>query len=192
MLPAHPETAMFTTLALIVAVALAGALVFAALKPDTFRIERSIRIDVAPEVIFSNINDFKKWEEWSPWDKIDPALERRYSGAAKGVGAAYSWTGTKKVGSGRMEIIGTTPFTGVQIKLDFTAPFVAHNIIDFTLTKDGDATHVSWAMSGPAPFISKLMGLFFNMDKVVGGDFEKGLAALKNVSEGSGYTRLMR
>jgi Polyketide cyclase / dehydrase and lipid transport len=183
---------MFTTLALIVAVALVAALVFAALKPDTFRIERSIRIDVAPEVIFSNINDFKKWEDWSPWDKIDPALERRYSGAARGVGAAYAWTGNKKVGSGRMEIIGSTPFTGVQIKLDFTAPFVAHNIVDLTLTKDGDATHVSWAMSGPQPFISKVMGLAFNMDQIVGKDFTKGLAALKQVSEGTGYTKLMR
>jgi hypothetical protein len=182
---------MFTTLIVALAV-LAALLGYVATRPNTFRIERSARIDVAPEVIFRNINDFRKWGEWSPWDKIDPQLERHYSGAAKGVGAVYAWNGNKKVGSGRMEIVGSTPFTAVQIKIDFTAPFVASNIIDFTLTRTGDSTDVSWAMSGPHPFMSKLMGLVLNMDKMVGNDFAKGLAALKQVSEGTGFTRLMR
>jgi carbon monoxide dehydrogenase subunit G len=183
---------MFTTIALVLIAALVSLAAYVTTRPDSFRIERSTRIDVAPEVVFSNINDFHKWELWSPWDKIDPKLERHYSGAASGVGAVYSWSGNKKVGSGRMEIIGSTPFKGVQIKLDFTAPFAASNTVDFTLAKNGDGTDVSWAMSGPQPFISKLMGLVFNMDKLIGNDYAKGLAQLKQVSEGSGYTRLMR
>ena len=183
---------MLTTVALIVAVVLAAVFVFAASRPDTFRIERSISIDVAPEVIFSNINDFKKWNAWSPWEKIDPTLERRYSGATKGPGAAYAWVGNSKVGSGRMKITESTPFTAIRIDLDFTAPFTASNIVDFTLTKQGDSTLVTWAMSGPQPLVSKLMGLVFRMDKVVGGQFATGLAQLKQVSEGTGFTRLMR
>jgi Polyketide cyclase / dehydrase and lipid transport len=183
---------MTTTLMLAVLVVLAAVLVYAATRPDTFRIERSLKIDVAPEVIFSNINDFNKWGEWSPWDKIDPKLVRQFSGAAKGRGAAYSWVGNSQVGTGRMEIIESTPFTAIQIKLDFTAPFKASNIVDFKLTKQGDITDVSWAMSGPHPFMAKLMGLVFNMDKVVGGQFATGLAQLKQVSEGTGYTKLMR
>jgi Polyketide cyclase / dehydrase and lipid transport len=183
---------MLTTLFLAILVVLAAALVYAATRPDTFRIERSVSIDVAPEVIFSNINEFKRWGEWSPWDKIDPALQRTYSGAAKGKGAVYAWVGNSQVGAGRMEIVEATPFTVIQIKIDFTAPFKASNTIDFTLTKRGDITDVSWAMSGPQPFVSKVMGLVFNMDKVVGGQFATGLSQLKQVSEGTGYTRLMR
>jgi Polyketide cyclase / dehydrase and lipid transport len=182
---------MITTLIVMLAV-LAVLLGYVVTRPDTFRIERSTRIDVAPEVIFSNINDFHKWGEWSPWDKMDPTLERKFSGAAKGKGAAYVWVGNSQVGTGRMEIVESTPFTAIQIKLDFTAPFKASNIVDFKLTKQGDATDVSWAMSGPHPFMSKLMGLVFNMDKVVGGQFATGLAQLKQVSEGTGYTKLMR
>jgi Polyketide cyclase / dehydrase and lipid transport len=183
---------MLISIALVVVLAVAAAFAYAATRPNSFRIERSIKIDVAPEVIFSNINDFNKWGAWSPWDKIDPALKRQFSGATKGKGAVYSWVGNSQVGSGRMEIVGSTPFTAVQIKLDFSAPFTASNIVDFTLTKQGDITDVSWAMSGPQPFISKLMGLVFSMDKVVGGQFATGLTQLKQVSEGTGYTRLMR
>jgi Polyketide cyclase / dehydrase and lipid transport len=182
---------MITTLIVLLAV-LAVLLGYIVTRPDTFRIERSIAIDVAPEVIFSHINDFRKWGEWSPWDKMDPTLERQFSGAAKGKGAMYAWVGNSQVGTGQMEIVGSTPFTAIEIKLDFTAPFKASNIVDFTLTKQGDRTNVSWAMSGPQPFMSKLMGLVFNMDKVVGGQFATGLTQLKQVSEGTGYTRLMR
>jgi Polyketide cyclase / dehydrase and lipid transport len=183
---------MLTTLVLAILVVLVAALVYAATRPDTFRIERSMKIDVAPEVIFSNINDFHKWTEWSPWDKIDPKLVRQFSGAAKGQGATYAWVGNGQVGCGQMVIVDATPFTAIQIKIDFTAPFKASNVIDFKLTKQGDATDVSWAMSGPQPFVSKVMGLVFNMDKVVGGQFATGLAQLKQISEGTGYTRLMR
>jgi Polyketide cyclase / dehydrase and lipid transport len=183
---------MFTTVALVLLAVLTGVLGYAATRPSTFRIERATTIEVAPEVVFRNINDLRRWEAWSPWDKIDPDMQRHYSGTASGAGAVYGWNGNKKVGSGRLEIIKSMPFTGLRIKLDFTAPFVAHNIIEFTLTKDGDSTHVSWAMSGPQPFASKLMGLVLNIDRMVGNDFAKGLAQLKRVSEGTGYTQLMR
>jgi hypothetical protein len=181
-----------TTVVLVALALIGGLCAYAATKPDTFRVARSIRIDVAPEVIFGHINDFKRWEAWSPWEKIDPALRRAYTGAASGKGAAYAWSGSGKVGTGRMEIVESAPFGAIKIKLDFTAPFKASNITDFTLTRDGDMTKVDWAMSGPAPFVSKLMGVVFDMDKLVGGDFEKGLKALKSVTEATGYTQLMR
>jgi Polyketide cyclase / dehydrase and lipid transport len=180
------------TAALLLLAGLVALVIYAATRPPTFRIERTARMDVAPEVIFSNINDFRKWEAWSPWDKLDPKLERTYSGAARGLGAVYGWSGAGKVGSGRMEIVESQSPSAVRIKIDFTAPFAASNIIDFKLTRDGDWTIVNWAMSGPQPFMNRLMGVVFNMDKLVGGDFAKGLASLKQVSEGSGYTRLMR
>jgi Polyketide cyclase / dehydrase and lipid transport len=184
-------TAALVLLSVLIAV-LAALLAYAALQPPTFRVERSARMEVAPEVVFSNINDFRKWEAWSPWDKLDPNLARTYSGSAQGAGAVYGWAGTGKVGSGRMEIVEAQSPTSIKIKIDFTAPFAASNIIDFKLSRDGDWTTVSWAMSGPQPLLNRLMGLVFNMDKLVGGDFAKGLASLKQVSEGSGYTRLMR
>jgi Polyketide cyclase / dehydrase and lipid transport len=183
---------MLTLLALVVLVTLTAGLIFAATRPNSFRVERSVQIEVAPEVVFSNINDFNKWTAWSPWENIDPALKRQYSGAAKGKGAVYSWVGNGQVGSGRMQIVESVPFTAIQINIDFTAPFTASNVIDFSLTKRGDITEVNWAMSGPQPFLSKLMGLVFNMDKVVGSQFATGLAQLKLISEGTGYTRLMR
>jgi carbon monoxide dehydrogenase subunit G len=183
---------MFSTIALIAAGLIAAVVAYAATRPDTFRIQRSAHIDVAPEVVFSNINDFRKWEAWSPWEAIDPKLERSYSGAAKGVGAAYAWVGNKSVGTGRMEIVDARSPSAIRIKLDFTAPFAASNVVEFTLTKEADGTRVNWAMTGPKPFISKLMGLVFNMDKIVGGQFAQGLSQLKQVSEGSGYTKLMR
>jgi Polyketide cyclase / dehydrase and lipid transport len=182
---------MLTAIVLLLAV-LAAALIYAATRPPVFRVERSARMDVAPEVIFSNINDFHKWRAWSPWDNLDPKLERTYSGEPRGKGAIYGWAGSGKVGCGRMEIVESQSPTAIKIKIDFTAPFTASNIIDFKLTRDGDWTNASWAMSGPHPFLHRLMGLVFSMDKLVGADFAKGLASLKQVSEGSGYTRLMR
>jgi Polyketide cyclase / dehydrase and lipid transport len=180
------------TAALLLLAGLAGLMAFAATRPATFRIERSMRMEVAPEVIFSKINDFRNWEAWSPWEKLDPKMTRTYSGAARGQGASYAWVGSGKVGAGRMEIVEAQSPAAIKIKIDFTAPFAASNVIDFKLTRDGDWTNVSWVMSGPHSFPQRLMGVVFNMDKLVGGDFTKGLASLKQLSEGSGYTRLMR
>lgn len=174
---------MLKTIAILVVVLIAGVLVFAATRPDSFRIERSASIRGAPEKIFPLINDFRRWEAWSPWEKIDPSLKRAYEGAASGKGAAYAWRGNKDVGSGRMEIVESVPSSRLLLKLDFTAPFEAHNMVEFKLERQGDATVVTQAMYGPSPFISRLTGLFFNIDKMVGGKYEEGLASLKAIAE---------
>lgn len=174
---------MLKTIAILVAVLIAGVLVFAATRPDSFRIERSASIRGTPEKIFPLINDFRQWEAWSPWEKLDPSLKRTYEGAASGKGAAYAWLGNKDVGSGRMEIVESVPSSRLLLKLDFTAPFEAHNMVEFKLERQGDATVVTQAMYGPSPFISRLMGLFFSIDKMVGGKYEEGLASLKAIAE---------
>lgn len=174
---------MFKKILIGLAVLIVALLGYAATKPDTFRLERSMSINAAPETIFAHINDFRAWGNWSPWEKLDPALQRTHSGAAIGTGAVYEWKGNSEVGAGRMEIMESFPSSKINIKLNFIEPFTAQNITEFTLAPEGNATKVTWAMQGPNPFLSKLMSIFFNMDKVVGKDFETGLANLKTVAE---------
>jgi uncharacterized protein YndB with AHSA1/START domain len=169
--------------AAVLVVVVAVLLVYAAARPDSFRIERSAVIKAAPEKVFPLINDFHQWTAWSPWETIDPTLKRSYSGAPSGKGTAYAWEGNKDVGSGRMEITESIAPAKIVMRLDFFKPFEAHNTTEFTFTRQGDATTVSWAMYGPSPFASKLMGVFFNMDRMVGGQFDKGLAQLKAIAE---------
>ena len=160
-----------------------GLLIYAATKPDSFRIERSTTIKAPPEKVFALINDFHQWEAWSPWEKIDPALKRTYSGPPSGAGAVYEWAGNREIGQGRMEIVESTALSKVSLKLDFVTPFEAHNFVDFTLTQQGDSTKVTQAMYGPSPYISKLMTIFFSMEKMVGSKYEEGLADLKKLAE---------
>ena len=168
----------------IAVVALVGAvLIFAATKPDTFRIERSTLIKAPPERVFALIDDFHQWEKWSPWERIDPQLQRTYSGANSGKGAVYAWNGNKDVGAGRMEIVESTPPAKIVLTLDFSAPFEAHNLVQFSLDPQGDATKLTQAMYGPSPYVSKLMGIFFDMDKMVGDKYEEGLASIKALAE---------
>ncbi len=174
---------MITTIAIIIAVLIAATLVYAATRPATFRVERSIVINAPPAKIFPHINGFHQWEAWSPWDKIDPAMKRSYSGADSGKGAVYGWEGNKDVGQGRMEIVESTPSSGLLIKIDFMKPFEGHNMVQFTLVPQGDATKVTQTMYGPSPFMARLMGLFFSMDKMVGQKYEEGLASLKAIVE---------
>lgn len=174
---------MVKTIALVLLALVGLVLIYAATRPDSFRVERSTVINAAPEKIFPFINDFRRWEPWSPWEKLDPQLKRTYSGAAEGAGAIYEWNGDKNVGRGRMEITASQPATRVQIKLDFIVPFEAHNQVEFVLAPEGTGTRVTQAMYGPSPFISKLMGLVFSMDKMVGGKYEEGLASLKALAE---------
>ncbi len=157
----------------------AGVLGYAASRPNAFRVERSKRIDAPPDRVFAKLNDFREWGSWSPWEELDPSMSRTHSGAASGKGAIYEWSGNKKVGKGRMEITDTVPSQKVNIQLDFITPFKAHNTTEFTLTPSGNGTDVNWAMMGASPFIMKVMGVFMSMDKMVGKDFEKGLAKLK-------------
>lgn len=173
---------MLRIVVIIIILAIIVALVYAATKPDTFRIERSKKIKAPPEKIAPFINDFHNMQTWSAWEKVDPAMKRTYSGAASGVGAKYAWEGNKNIGSGSMEITESIP-TKIAMKLNFTAPFEAHNIVEFTLTPNGDSTTVNHAMFGPNPYISKLMGLIFSTEKMVGPKFEEGLAQLKTFAE---------
>lgn len=178
---------MFETIAIIavvIAIAIAIILILAATKPDTFSVQRAIMVKAAPERIFPLINDFHQWGTWSPYENKDPAMKRTYSGAASGKGAVYAWDGNRKnVGSGRMEILDTSVPTKILIKLDFFTPFEGHNTAEFTMLPQGDATSLTWLMHGPSPFLGKIMPVFINMDRMVGTDFEIGLANLKRLTE---------
>jgi len=174
---------MIRLILIAIVVAVAAVLVLAALRPGVFRIERSASIEASLERIFPFINDFHRWTAWSPWEKMDPALKRTYSGPNEGKGARYAWEGNNKVGMGSMEITESSPPGRIVIKLDFIKPFEGHNIAEFTLVPGAGSTTVSWAMHGPVPYIGKVMHLFFSMDKLVGRQFEEGLANLKAAAE---------
>jgi uncharacterized protein YndB with AHSA1/START domain len=158
-------------------------LMMAAMKPNSFTISRSIAIDAPPEKIAGLITDFHQWQSWSPWEKLDPNMQRNFSGAAKGVGAVYGWQGNKDVGRGRMEIIEAATPARTVVKLDFIEPFASNNVTTFTLVPAGRTTSVTWTMSGPMLFVSKLMTVFVSMDALIGKDFDKGLAQLKAAAE---------
>ncbi len=170
----------------VVMVLVIALLVYAATRPDSFRLERQTTIQAPPEKIFAHLNDFNKWTAWSPWEKLDPNMKRTYGASTIGKGATYAWAGDK-VGAGSMEILESNPSASLKIKLDFTKPFEARNLVDFTLKPMGvngaDGIQVTWAMYGPMAFINKLFGVFMSMDKMVGKDFEAGLRDLKAVSE---------
>jgi uncharacterized protein YndB with AHSA1/START domain len=167
----------------VILVLLGILLLVAATKPDAFRIERTASIKAPPEKIFAFINDFHTWGGWSPWEKLDPAMKKTHSGPENGRGAVYEWEGNKQVGKGRMEITEAVPPSKVTIKLDFFKPFEAHNTAEFTMAGQGDATNVTWAMYGRQPFMFKVMSIFMSMDKMIGKDFETGLANLKGLAE---------
>jgi len=174
---------MLKTIALVIVVAIAGVLIFAATKPDTFAVQRSTSIKAPPDRIFPLINDFKRWDAWSPWEKKDPAMKRSYGPTTSGKGAHYAWEGNNDVGQGSMDITESVPPSKVALKLDFVKPFEGHNVVEFTLIPKGESTDVTWSMSGPAPFMSKVMQVFVNMDRMIGKDFEAGLASLKAAAE---------
>jgi hypothetical protein len=168
--------------AMTVAILLAAVLGFAATRPDTFRVERTATIQASPGEIVPLLTDFHRWSSWSPYEKLDPGMKRTFSGASAGPGAIYEWDGNAKAGAGRMEILESSP-SKVAIQLDFTAPMEGHNRAEFTLEPEGDATRVTWTMHGPSPYVAKVMGVFFNMDTMIGKDFETGLGNLKAIAE---------
>lgn len=175
---------------MLVTIVIAGVLLvallgFAATRPDTFEVKRTQTVQASPERIFAQIEDFRNWAAWSPFEKFDPAMTKTYSGAARGKGAEYRWAGNQKAGQGAMEIVEAAPPALVRIRVDFSRPFQAHNIAEFTLETKGSSTAVTWAMRGPQPFPFKLMSIFLSMDKMVGKDFEEGLAKLKALTESS-------
>lgn len=176
-----------TTVPMIVLYILLGIialiLILASMKPDTLNYNRSAVINAPAEKIFPLINDFHEWPKWSPWEKLDPEMKRTHSGSPSGKGAHYAWVGSKKVGEGRMEIVDTKAPNQINIKIDFLKPFEAHNHIVFSLQPKGGGTNVDWNMTGPSNFMAKLFSVFVNMEKLVGKDFEKGLANLKAEAE---------
>lgn len=178
---------MLKTVSLVIAglfvVAVAGLLVVAATRPDSFRVQRTLTIQAPPEKIFTFVDDLRAWVMWSPYEAKDPAMRRTYGGPPAGVGAVYGWEGDGNVGQGRMEIVQSTLPSRIVIKLDFLQPFEAHNTAEFLFAAKGATTDVTWAIHGPSPFISKVMGVIFDMDKMIGTDFEAGLAKLKAVAE---------
>jgi uncharacterized protein YndB with AHSA1/START domain len=174
---------MLWTILAIIAVVIAGILIFAATKPDVFRVQRSATIAAPADKIFPHLLDFQRWPSWSPYEKKDPDMKRTFSGPATGPGATYAWEGDKNIGTGRIEVTEVAPNARLAFDLIMLKPFQARNKGEFTLEPQGNGTRVTWAMHGPAPYFSKLMQVFCNMDRMVGGDFEKGLADLKTISE---------
>lgn len=153
-----------------------------ALQPSDFRIVRSATISAPPAVVFSQVNDFHKWEGWSPWAKMDPAAKNTFAGAPSGTGAIFEWAGNSKVGEGRMTLIESRPPDLIRIRLDVVKPFAGTNIAEFAFRPEGNQTVVAWSMSGKNNFIAGAVCLFVNMDKMVGGEFEKGLENLKSTT----------
>ena len=170
-------------IAVIIAIAIAVVLILAATKPNTLRVQRATSIRAPADRIFPMINDFRQWRTWSPYENKDPAMNRTYEGAGSGKGAVYAWDGNNNVGSGRMEILEAAVPSKITIKLDFFKPFEGHNTAEFTMLPQGDVTNLTWTMSGPAVFMSKLMQVFMNLDHMIGRDFEVGLANLKKLAE---------
>lgn len=158
-------------------------IVVVALLPGQFRIARTTVVAAPASAVFAQVNDFRNWEGWSPWAKLDPAMKQTYDGSPAGIGASHSWNGNNKVGEGRSTIVDSRPPEQVRIKLEFVRPFRCANDVEFNFTPEGDQTNVTWSMTGTNKFMGKAFGLIMNMDKCVGGDFEKGLAALKSIAE---------
>jgi hypothetical protein len=158
-------------------------IIIVAMRPSEFRVTRSTVISALPPEIFAGVNDLHQWLAWSPWEKIDPALKRTFEGPPAGTGASYSWVGNNKVGEGRMTITESRPHELVRFRLDFLKPFKGTNVAEFTFEPEGAQTVVTWSMTGKYNFVIKAFSLFMNCDKMIGGQFEKGLADLKSITE---------
>ena len=150
---------------------------------DTYTVERTTTINAPAEEVYAQIVDFHNWRNWSPWDDVDPDMQRSYSGPDSGAGAGYSWSGNRKAGEGTMEIIDAVEPSSVHIALEFLKPFKSSSATTFNLEPKGEATEVTWTMTGPMTLMTRVMGIFKSMDKMVGPDFEKGLAQLKGTTE---------
>lgn len=161
-------------------------LIIAASRPSEFRIERHISISALPAALFAKVNDFHRWPAWSPYEKLDPALKRTYEGPPAGTGASYAWAGNSQVGAGRMTVVESIPNELVGIRLEFLKPFPSTNTAEFLFKPAGAQTSVTWRMSGKYSFVPKVIGLFVNMEKMIGAQFDVGLANLKQLAESKG------
>jgi hypothetical protein len=172
---------MFKKILIVLVAVVAVFAVVVALLPSEYRIARSTTVS-APEV-FAQVNDFHNWEAWSPWAKLDPSAKTTFEGPAAGQGAVLAWSGNDKVGEGRMTLTESRPAELVRIRVDFVKPFAGTSTSEFNFKPAGNQTAVTWAMSSQRNFLEKAMCLFVNMDKMLGGEFEKGLAQMKSVAE---------
>lgn len=178
---------MLRKILLVLVLAVGGFLVYAATRPDTYRVSRSMTIAAPPPVVYAQLDDFKSWSAWSPWDKLDPTMKKTYEGPAEGVGASYSWQGNDKVGKGRMTITDAEPPKQIKYRLEFMEPFAAVAATTFDIAPAGEgASTVTWTMDGKNNLVGKVFGIFMDMDKTIGADFEKGLSGLKTVAETEG------
>lgn len=175
---------MLTKALIALAAMAAGLVVVVATRPAAFRVTRTATMAAPPPVVFAQVNDFHKWEAWNPWGKLDPAMTQTYAGASAGVGAVYTWAGNSHVGQGRMTITESRPNDLIRIRLEFLKPFPATSTAEFSFTSHGDQTVVTWSMEGRNNFMAKAMQLVMSMDKMIGGQFEKGLAQMKLIAEG--------
>ncbi|RYZ35405.1 MAG: polyketide cyclase [Myxococcaceae bacterium] len=173
---------MLKKIAIGLAAALLLLLAFIATRPDTFTLSRTATVPGTPDIAFGLVNDFHQWNQWSPWDNLDPNLKRVFGGAESGTGATYAWTGNSEAGEGRMTIEESRANESIRIKLEFLKPFVATNTTTFTFKPAQDGTAVTWTMTGENGFMSKAFSVFFDMDKMVGKDFEKGLASMQTAA----------
>jgi len=175
---------------LVVLVVLVVAVV--AFQPSEFRVTRTATIAAPAPAVFAQVNDFHNWPAWNPWGKIDPKMTHRYEGAPSGVGAIYSWAGNHEVGEGRMTLTDSRPSDLIRIKLEFMKPFAATSVAEFSFKPQGDQTAVTWSMTGKNNFMAKAIHLVMNMDKMIGGQFEKGLADMKSIVEAKPRTAAAR
>ena len=166
-----------------VAVVVLLFIIIVATRPSEFRVSRSLAIGASPESVFPHVNTLRQWEAWNPWGKLDPNSKITYDGPASGVGASYSWVGNSKVGEGRSTIVESKPAELVRFKLEFFKPMKAVNAAEFTFKPGTTNTTVTWTMTGKTNFVGKLFHLVIDCDKMIGGQFEKGLAAMKEVAE---------
>jgi hypothetical protein len=171
------------------AVIVIGFVAFVATRPSEYRVARTVTMAVPASAAFAQVNDFHRWGAWNPWAKLDPAMKQTYEGAPAGPGAVYTWAGNTQVGAGRMTMTESRPNELVRINLEFLKPFAATSIAEFTFRPEGDRTAVTWSMVGQANFIAKIVHLFVDMDTMIGGNFERGLADLKSIVEAGGSQR---
>lgn len=172
---------LFAVITLAVVIILAAA----ATRPATYHVERSISTAAAPHVVFDVLNDFHHFPEWSPWQHLDPKMKVTFEGPPSGVGSSYAWEGNNEAGAGKMTITEATPPNALTLKLDFLKPFASTCAVHYTIAAQGEGSHITWAMDGNNNFMSKVMSLFASMDKMIGKDFETGLASLKQLAETS-------
>jgi uncharacterized protein YndB with AHSA1/START domain len=175
---------MLKKILIVIAVIIVVFLIIVATRPADYRISRTTTIAAPPAAVFAQVNDFHKWESWNPWGKIDLAMKQTYEGTPAGKGAIYTWVGNKEVGEGRMTITESRPSELVLINMEFFKPMAGTATTEFTFKPQGNQTTVTWAMTGKNNFMSRAVCMFMNMDKMIGGQFEKGLAAMKTVAEG--------